>query len=153
VNPTYPTLLALAAHYRFEPRPVAVARGNEKGRVERAIRSIRDAFFAARAWRGHRPACAQLRCRGADRGRGSPRRLGGGQAPGPGAPRAGPPRQGLARPRPAAAPCSCRPPRGENLGAITRALRIIEVAFGEVTPQDVLQMPGIFPSAAVQQPL
>jgi hypothetical protein len=44
----HPTLLALAAHYRFEPRPVAVARGNEKGRVERAIRYIRDAFFAAR---------------------------------------------------------------------------------------------------------
>ena len=33
-----PMLLDLAAHYRFEPRPVAVARGNEKGRVERAIR-------------------------------------------------------------------------------------------------------------------
>ncbi|HMI83726.1 MAG TPA: hypothetical protein VK550_06495 [Polyangiaceae bacterium] len=44
----HPTLLALAAHYRFEPRPVAIARGNEKGRVERAIRYIRDAFFAAR---------------------------------------------------------------------------------------------------------
>lgn len=45
-----PTLLALAAHYRFEPRPVAVARGNEKGRVERAIRYIRDNFFAGRTW-------------------------------------------------------------------------------------------------------
>lgn len=44
----HPTLLDFAAHYRFEPRPVAVARGNEKGRVERAIRYIRDAFFAAR---------------------------------------------------------------------------------------------------------
>jgi transposase len=44
------TLLALAGHYRFEPRPVAVARGNEKGRVERAIRSIRDHFFAARSF-------------------------------------------------------------------------------------------------------
>jgi len=43
-----PTLLELAAHYRFEPRPVAVARGNEKGRVERAIRYIRESFFAAR---------------------------------------------------------------------------------------------------------
>ena len=43
-----PALLALAAHYRFEPRPVAVARGNEKGRVERSIRFIRDSFFAAR---------------------------------------------------------------------------------------------------------
>ncbi len=43
-----PTLLALAGHYCFEPRPVAVARGNEKGRVERAIRYIRDSFFAGR---------------------------------------------------------------------------------------------------------
>src|SRR5680860_511828 len=46
----HPTLLALSAHYRFEPRPVAVARGNEKGRVERAIRYIRDNFFAGREW-------------------------------------------------------------------------------------------------------
>jgi hypothetical protein len=46
-----PTLLALAGHYRFEPRPVAVARGNEKGRVERAIRYIRDAFFAGRSFK------------------------------------------------------------------------------------------------------
>jgi transposase len=45
-----PQLLELAAHYRFEPRPVAVARGNQKGRVERAIRYIRDNFFAARQW-------------------------------------------------------------------------------------------------------
>ena len=43
-------LLAFAAHYHFEPRPVAVARGNEKGRVERAIRYIRDNFFAARTF-------------------------------------------------------------------------------------------------------
>ena len=46
----HPTLLALAGHYRFEPRPVAVARGNEKGRVERAIRYIRDHCFAARSF-------------------------------------------------------------------------------------------------------
>jgi transposase len=46
-----PTLLDLAAHYRFEPRPVAVARGNEKGRVERAIRYIRESYFAARSFR------------------------------------------------------------------------------------------------------
>lgn len=46
-----PTLLALAGHYRFQPKPVAVARGNEKGRVERAIRYARDAFFAARKYR------------------------------------------------------------------------------------------------------
>lgn len=43
-----PQLLEFASHYRFEPRPVAVARGNEKGRVERSIRYIRDNFFAAR---------------------------------------------------------------------------------------------------------
>ena len=48
----HPTLLELAAHYRYEPRPVAPARGNEKGRVERAIRFVRDAFFAARTFRG-----------------------------------------------------------------------------------------------------
>ena len=47
----HPTLLEFAAHYRFEPRPVAVARGNEKGRVERAIRYVRESFFAARCWR------------------------------------------------------------------------------------------------------
>jgi transposase len=47
----HPTLLAFAGHYRYEPRPVAVARGNEKGRVERAIRYVRDAFFAARQFR------------------------------------------------------------------------------------------------------
>lgn len=46
----HPTLLAFAGHYRFEPRPVAVARGNEKGRVERAIGYVRLAFFAARSF-------------------------------------------------------------------------------------------------------
>jgi len=48
----HPQILALAAHYRFEPRPVAIARGNEKGRVERAIRYVRDSFFEARRWKG-----------------------------------------------------------------------------------------------------
>lgn len=43
-----PELLKFAAHHGFEPRPVAVARGNEKGRVERSVRYVRDAFFAAR---------------------------------------------------------------------------------------------------------
>lgn len=46
----HPTILDFAGHYRFEPRPVAVARGNEKGRVERAIRYIRESFFAARSF-------------------------------------------------------------------------------------------------------
>ncbi len=45
-----PALLELAAHYRFEPRAAAPGRGNEKGRVERAIRYLRQAFFAARIW-------------------------------------------------------------------------------------------------------
>ena len=48
----HPALLAFAGHYRYEPRPVAVARGNEKGRVERAIRYVRDSFFAARGFDG-----------------------------------------------------------------------------------------------------
>lgn len=43
-----PLLLSFAGHYHFAPVPVAVARGNEKGRVERAIRYLRDSFFAAR---------------------------------------------------------------------------------------------------------
>jgi transposase len=46
----HPTLLSFAGRYRYEPRPVAVARGNEKGRVERAIRYVRASFFAARAF-------------------------------------------------------------------------------------------------------
>jgi transposase len=46
----HPTLLDFAAHYHFEPRPVALARGNEKGRVERAIRFVRDNFWPARKW-------------------------------------------------------------------------------------------------------
>jgi hypothetical protein len=39
-----PELVALATHYRFEPRPVAVARGNEKGRVERDRQGELPAF-------------------------------------------------------------------------------------------------------------
>lgn len=45
-----PMLLELVKHYRFEPRPVAVARGNEKGRVERKIRHIRTSFMPARSY-------------------------------------------------------------------------------------------------------
>ena len=44
----HPRLLELAGHYHFAPQPCAVARGNEKGRVERMIRFLRHAFFAAR---------------------------------------------------------------------------------------------------------
>jgi len=46
-----PTLLEFSGHYRYEPRPVAVARGNQKGRVERAIRFVRTSFYAAREWK------------------------------------------------------------------------------------------------------
>ena len=44
----HPKLLELADHYGFEPRPVAPRRGNEKGRVERAIRYLRTSFFPLR---------------------------------------------------------------------------------------------------------
>ena len=45
-----PTLLAFAGHHRFEPRPVAPYRGNEKGRVERRIRDLRTSFLVGRSW-------------------------------------------------------------------------------------------------------
>jgi len=44
----HPRVLELAAHYHFGPQPCRPARGNEKGRVERVIRYIRESFFAAR---------------------------------------------------------------------------------------------------------
>ena len=47
-----PRLLDFAAYYRYAPKPVAIARGNQKGRVEKAIQYIRHSFFAARKWDG-----------------------------------------------------------------------------------------------------
>src|ERR1051326_128946 len=44
----HPRILELAAHYHFAPKPCNPGRGNEKGRVERAIQYIRSSFFAAR---------------------------------------------------------------------------------------------------------
>ena len=44
----HPRLLELAAHYHFAPRPCAPGKGNQKGRIERAIQYIRTSFFAAR---------------------------------------------------------------------------------------------------------
>lgn len=44
----HPRILELAGHYHFIPKPCAPYRGNEKGRVERTIRYLRDSFFAAR---------------------------------------------------------------------------------------------------------
>jgi len=45
-----PRLLELAAHYHFVPRPCQVRAGNQKGRVERAIRYVCDSFWAARTF-------------------------------------------------------------------------------------------------------
>ena len=44
----HPRFLELSAHYHFATRPCRPARGNEKGRVERAIQYVRHSFFAAR---------------------------------------------------------------------------------------------------------
>lgn len=44
----HPRILDLAGHYHFAPLPCHPGRGNEKGRVERVIRYIRESFFAAR---------------------------------------------------------------------------------------------------------
>jgi len=57
----HPTFLGFASHYRFEPRPVAVGRGNEKARVERAIRYLRGSFFLARSWHDLEDLNAQAR--------------------------------------------------------------------------------------------
>jgi transposase len=46
-----PRILELAGYYHFAPKPCAPYRGNEKGKVERTIRYIRDSFFAAREFR------------------------------------------------------------------------------------------------------
>lgn len=46
-----PRLVDFSKHYRYEIRPAAVARGNEKGRVERAIGYARTSFWPARQWR------------------------------------------------------------------------------------------------------
>ncbi|HVG58261.1 MAG TPA: IS21 family transposase [Hyalangium sp.] len=48
----HPRLLELAGHYHFAPKPCAPYRGNEKGKVERSIRYLRDSFFAARSFPG-----------------------------------------------------------------------------------------------------
>jgi transposase len=45
-----PRLLELASHYHFAPRACRPRRGNEKGGVERAVRYVRDSFFAARSF-------------------------------------------------------------------------------------------------------
>jgi len=56
----HPRLLELAGHYHFAPQPCAVARGNEKGRVERMIGFLRHSFFAARPFTSLDDLNAQL---------------------------------------------------------------------------------------------
>lgn len=46
----HPRYLELAGHYCFQTRPCHLARGNEKGRVERSIRFLRESFFAAHSF-------------------------------------------------------------------------------------------------------
>jgi transposase len=55
-----PTILALAGHYHFAVIPCGKARGNEKGRVERRVRDLRDSFFAARSFTTVEDLNAQL---------------------------------------------------------------------------------------------
>lgn len=56
----HPRILELAGHYHFAPKPCSVARGNEKGRVERRVRDLRESFFAARSFRSIEDLNAQL---------------------------------------------------------------------------------------------
>jgi transposase len=56
----HPRLLELAGHYHYAPRPCAPYRGNEKGKVERHIRYLRDSFFAARRFKDLPDLNAQL---------------------------------------------------------------------------------------------
>ncbi len=45
-----PRLLELSGHYHFAPQACQVRAGNQKGRVERAIRYVRDSFWAGRTF-------------------------------------------------------------------------------------------------------
>jgi transposase len=56
----HPRVLDLAGHYHFAPQPCAVARGNEKGRVERMIGFLRHSFFTARSFTSLADLNAQL---------------------------------------------------------------------------------------------
>lgn len=48
----HPRYLEWAGHYCFQPQPCHVGRGNEKGRVERSIRFLRESFWAAQGFTG-----------------------------------------------------------------------------------------------------
>jgi transposase len=47
----HPRIVELSGHYHTLPAPCAPYRGNEKGKVERTIRYLRESFFAARSYR------------------------------------------------------------------------------------------------------
>ena len=49
-DPFQPPAVRIGAHYHFVPRPCQVRAGNQKGRVERAIRYVRDSFWAGRVF-------------------------------------------------------------------------------------------------------
>src|SRR4029077_9143032 len=46
----HPRLMELCAHYHFVARPCQIRAGNQKGRVERAIRYVRESFWAGRSF-------------------------------------------------------------------------------------------------------
>jgi transposase len=46
----HPRLMELCAHYYCTARPCQVRAGNQKGRVERAIRYVRESFWAGRGF-------------------------------------------------------------------------------------------------------
>jgi len=46
----HPRLLELCAHYHCMPRPCPLRAANQKGRVERAIRYVRESFWAGRSF-------------------------------------------------------------------------------------------------------
>jgi transposase len=48
----HPQLLEVAGHYRVQPKVCAVRKANQKGKVERAIRYLRERFLAGRTLRG-----------------------------------------------------------------------------------------------------
>ena len=57
----HPRLLELAGHYHFAPRPCTPYRANEKGKIERQIHYVRQAFFAARTFADVEDLNAQFR--------------------------------------------------------------------------------------------
>lgn len=56
----HPRILEFAGHYHFMPRPCAVRRATDKGKVERHIQYIRHSFFAARRFASLADLNAQL---------------------------------------------------------------------------------------------